>query len=385
MSLRILHIASFVGNIGDNMSHIGLMSIFDDILPNYQVERLEIRKFYKNYTGNDKQHFDESFLSRLKNFDLCIIGGGGFLDYWVEGSESGTTIDISPTIISHIDVPVLICSVGCIPHRTVPRGNIDKFKRFLDACALNPLIRIILRNDGSLENVRRNIGDKYSLGLMQGLDNAFFINGKYENELPFLKDYVAVNITSDQLLMNSEVSGEIDIGLYNDELAKVVSYICEERGLNVVFVPHIYSDLEAISSLLARLDDYTIRTRISIASCLQFDQGAIAAASIYQNARLTIGMRFHANIIPIALGCTALGLVALDRVKHMYDSIGMNKNYVFADGCFSSELCGKIRNIFDDTLLDGQAWTPSLDVIKNEGRHSIVSAVRSLGIGQSSI
>lgn len=80
------------------------------------------------------------------------------LDYWVDGSASGTTIDIQPDLIAKITTPVLICSVGCIPHRPVPEGNIEKFKRFLEQCFANPNVEIILRNDGSLDNVRRHLG-----------------------------------------------------------------------------------------------------------------------------------------------------------------------------------------------------------------------------------
>lgn len=76
------------------------------------------------------------------------------------------------------------------------------------------------------------------------------------------------------------------------------------------------------------LDDFIIRTKVSVAPAIQFDHGARSIASIYEHAMLTIGMRFHANIIPVSLGRKAIGIAALDRVKHMYDSIGLDESYV---------------------------------------------------------
>ncbi len=38
--MKILHIASFQGNIGDNASHIGFYNILDSIVKNYKVEKL---------------------------------------------------------------------------------------------------------------------------------------------------------------------------------------------------------------------------------------------------------------------------------------------------------------------------------------------------------
>ena len=54
--MKILHIASFRGNIGDNASHLGFYSILDQVIKNYSVERIEMRKFYKNYNGDDKKN-----------------------------------------------------------------------------------------------------------------------------------------------------------------------------------------------------------------------------------------------------------------------------------------------------------------------------------------
>ena len=49
--MKILHLASFNGNVGDNASHMGLYNFLNDINPDCNFDQIEIRKFYKNYTG----------------------------------------------------------------------------------------------------------------------------------------------------------------------------------------------------------------------------------------------------------------------------------------------------------------------------------------------
>ena len=76
--MKILHIASFCGNIGDNISHKGLLNLLCQTGFKFNIEKLEIRRFYNNYKYNDKLSFDEDMIKYINKFDYCIIGGGGF-------------------------------------------------------------------------------------------------------------------------------------------------------------------------------------------------------------------------------------------------------------------------------------------------------------------
>jgi len=348
--LRILHVASFVGNIGDNASHLGLHNILVDYFNHFVVERLEIRKFYKNYKHQDKQRFDLSFIEYANQFDLLVIGGGGFLDYWLEGSATGTTIDMEPELVGGIKVPTLICSVGCIPHKAIPVGNVDKFRRFLDAVMLNTKVRIAVRNDGSILSLKNNIGAKYLLHIPEVLDNGFFFDTQAAHTLPIENSYIAINVTDDQLKMSSYCRGDIDKSVYLAALAYVITHIAKTLNINVVFVPHIYSDLNAISELFSLLEDFVIREYISVAPCLQHDEGAKTVFSVYKNSRLVIGSRFHANVCSLSMGVPTVGLVALDRVKYVYDQLGMPDSYVLLDYDFRSDLIEKVENALQQNL-----------------------------------
>lgn len=343
--MKILHVASFVGNIGDNASHKGLESILSTFFDKFHITRLEIRKFYKNYNLSDKKLFDLEFIRYANQFDMLIIGGGGFLDYWLEGSLTGTTIDIDPKLVPEITVPTLISSVGCMPHKAVPEGNIEKFRAFLDATIKHPKIKIAVRNDGSISSLANDIGKKYLEYIPEILDNGFFFETGARSHLCFKDDYVAINITNDQLLMNSKVRGNINKETYLKNLSSVVKYITQELKLKVVFVPHIYSDLKAINEILDRTHDFIVRDSISIAPYLQHDAGADTVFSVYKHSKLTIASRYHANVCSIAMGVPTIGLIALDRVKYVYDQLGMPNSYILLDYEFSSDLIRLIDNM----------------------------------------
>lgn len=346
--MRVLHVASFVGNIGDNASHLGLNYILNEYFSHIEIEQLEIRKFYKNYNCEDKKYFDLSFIDYANKFDLLIIGGGGFLDYWVKDSATGTTIDIAPDLVKFITVPTIISGVGCVPHKDIPTGNIEKFRHFLDCVLANPKIHILLRNDGSVLSIKNEIGAHYLENISEVLDSGFFFDTEESNPLPIEPGYIAMNITNDQLEMNSYSRGEISKPQYLKALAKVVTYITGHLNMNIVFIPHIYADLMAISEVLNILDDFIVRKNISVAPCLQYENGAKALFSIYKHSSLVIGSRLHANICSLAMGVPTLGLAALDRVKYVYDQLDMMDNYILPEDDFSNELIMKVVSTLEN-------------------------------------
>ncbi|WP_301009429.1 hypothetical protein [Helicobacter sp. UBA3407] len=78
--IRILHLASFSGNIGDNISHIGFKNLLNQLHLDLDITRLEIRKFYNNYNLSDKRFFNQELISEINSYDGCIIGGRGLYE-----------------------------------------------------------------------------------------------------------------------------------------------------------------------------------------------------------------------------------------------------------------------------------------------------------------
>ena len=54
--LRILHVASFSGNIGDNASHMGLRKVLSILIDNPEITELEIRDYYCNAPLRNKKY-----------------------------------------------------------------------------------------------------------------------------------------------------------------------------------------------------------------------------------------------------------------------------------------------------------------------------------------
>jgi polysaccharide pyruvyl transferase WcaK-like protein len=357
--MKILHIASFRGNIGDNASHMGLYSILDRLIKYYSLEKIEMRKFYKNYNKKDKKEFDDEFINFINRFDLCIIGGGGFLDYWVPGSQTGATFDIDPSLVRHIKTPTLFASMGCNPQKDLPEGNIDKFERFLSECIDNKKISIALRNDGSVKAIERDFGAEYLEGIVEILDHGFFYSPA-EPSLKLLNEqYVAINIVSDQLEMRSSL---INLGSRNDyknELKNVFEFIVMSLGLHILFIPHIYSDLKAISEIVETLEDSFIRSYVNVAPCVQGDAGANFIFSLYKNSEFVIGTRLHSNVCSIAMEKKSIGLAALDRVDYLYRSLEIGHRSIKLGSRFGDKIINVLSN---DLYLE----TGTLDRLRTE-------------------
>ncbi|WP_081602031.1 MULTISPECIES: polysaccharide pyruvyl transferase family protein [unclassified Thioalkalivibrio] len=335
--VKVLHVASFIGNVGDNASHAGFYRVLGELLDAYSVDQVEIRQFYRNYRHGQRREFDEDFIATANTYDLVVYGGGGFLDYWVPNSLTGTTLDIDPSLVDKIRVPTLVTSMGCFPHKNVPMGNVRKVSRFLDALICNSKIAVALRNDGSLESVKRHIGEHYADELHEVLDSGFFYRPVGHRGLHLEKDYVAINVTADQIRLRSSFGDRVDCRQYYEELASVVTHIIYNLGLDIVLVPHIYADLSAITELFTRIDDFLIRSHISVAPCVQGEIGAEQIFSVYERSRAVIGSRLHANVCSMAMGKKVIGLAALDRVLCLHRSVKSSSAFPLRPG-FSADV-----------------------------------------------
>ncbi|MGM0582192.1 MAG: polysaccharide pyruvyl transferase family protein [Bacteroidota bacterium] len=348
--MKILHIASFNGNFGDNASHLGLDNILTSILgkSNFNICRIEIRRFYKNYHLRDKLNFDDDFVNLANKHNLIIFGGGGFLDYWVHNSETGTTIDISNKRLEQIKTPILISSVGALPHKSVPPGNEDRFERFLNCFYQKENREIFLRNDGSFENLSFFLKDEIKNKLKTVVDNAFFYELDYNYKLKFEKEFILINTTEDQLYMKNYLLKSISEEEYLTQMAGFINYIINDTDKNIIFAPHIYQDFNAIDKLIKRVGTEYTRNRIGIAPFCSGNYGAHQLFNYYSSSILNVGMRFHANICGLILNNNTIGLAALDRVIHMYSSIGLENKYLKLDGKFENDLIEIFKKVSGD-------------------------------------
>lgn len=366
--MKLLHIASFYGNIGDNISHLGLLNIFKRLgFEPSLITRLEMRRFYDNYKGADKLRFDEGLIKLMNEFDYCIIGGGGFLSYDRANSASACTLSFEPSLIKKIKVPTLFSSLGArgINDNFVPSKEIKtKFKTFLNALFENKNIFLSLRNDGSSEKITKDLGQDFAKPFKKVLDNGFFYELKKSAlNLPVPQNFIAINITKDQILNANDKA----IKRYYTELARLVEKIIDEFDLNFVFIPHIYSDLEAFYTLFNLINERHRRNYISVAACIQGDRAANFLANLYLNSRLSLCSRFHSNIINFALKHKSLGFESVERTRALFKSLNLENDCLnIYDEDFSQKSFEKIKQ----KLSTKKEQSLSLDALKNESLES---------------
>lgn len=319
--MKILHLASFSGNLGDIASHLGFDNVLKQLtLKEPEVTRLEIRRFYDNYTANDRLSFDLDFISEANKYDLVIVGGGAFLEPDRNGSVSGCTLNLDPRSITKIKPKLIFTSIGCIKRGSPPNPkNLNKLKSLIEAVAQKEENLIALRNDGSVKALKDYIGLETSYNIRPVLDNAFFFNPKLEiiNEHKYLeKPYVAINITADQL----EASG-IDEYLYYQNLKEFIIGSVLEKNLDIFFIPHVVKDLEAIYKVLKTLPEEVRRLNIHISPIVNTVPGLKESLKIYSQAELILTSRFHAAVCNISMGNKTFCLNILNRVKYLCESL----------------------------------------------------------------
>lgn len=322
--MKILQLAGFTGNIGDNASHYGTYEILKKYF-DFTIDTLEIRKTYRNYTLSDKWRFDNEFVKKANKYDLLLIGGGAFFDYIVDDSVTGTTMDITDEILDLLSPQIIVMSMGCLPRGK--EHNFKKVSRFLDK--LKERAHIFFRNDGS----------RYP-GISQVLDSGFFYDNSGEYRL-VRDDYIAVSVAD---------YGTGDVGLYISEVAKLI----EAAPKKVVLIPHTLGDVDVINQIIKRIHFFTVASKVIVAPYQQGWEGCRQLFSVYKNSWQVVATRYHANVCSIAMGKPCVGIGASPKVEAMYKTL--NSEAVKITPNMSEELInryGEIHNIEDlkvDTL-----------------------------------
>ncbi len=336
--MKILHIASFSGNIGDNASHAGLYRILADSISKPEITECEIRRFYNNYRYSDKQRFDSEFVDYANTFDQVIIGGGGFLEYHLPDSPNGTTLGFPPDVLKRITTPYLLCSLGCEEKQRIPEGNAKRFQRFLNDILEHPKLTLAIRNDGS-RHVIDSVAPDASGEFPELLDNGFFFPPP-EQPSPFGRErpYFALNLAYDQLFLRQSLEPSFSPDDFMATLADTLANVIQTHDLDIVLVPHIHSDLVGINALLGILDNWLVRTRVHVAPVVTGFEHQNAVWSLYRDATFVIATRLHANICSLVMRKPIVGIAVLNRIRDLYDSIGLSSLSVDPTGDLSSEI-----------------------------------------------
>jgi hypothetical protein len=360
--MKILHLASFTGNIGDNANHSGFRPWFERMvgMPVTWVD-LEIREYYWR-----ERRFDESFLELLRGFDLLVIGGGNYLELWLERSHTGTSIDIPPDILEKMEIPIFFNALGCDEGQGATEKSLVRFRSFMGMLASNERVLVTVRNDGSSAVIRKVLPASHADRIPTIPDGGFFL----ESDSPSMPDgagqgvRVALNLACDMPEIRFGAFGGVDGGYENfcAEFAVFVEELAARRpDVHFFLFPHIHSDLKVNSDLVARLGDRLRRTRVGSAPYVTGAAGARHVYGLYARCDLVIGMRFHANVCAIGTGVASLGLYNYPQIKLLYDELDS------ADRCIDVRRPG-----FSTELLEAAADSLNrLDDLRERSRQTV--------------
>lgn len=97
--MRILHVASLLGKIGDNFNHLGTRKLPEEKLGKVECIEIEIREtLRKNYT------FYHKFVDNCKTFKTIIFGEDNFFELCVNYSVNNISTNIPFEVVDKTTV-----------------------------------------------------------------------------------------------------------------------------------------------------------------------------------------------------------------------------------------------------------------------------------------
>ena len=343
--MKVLQLASFSGNIGDNAHVAGLRNTLRQHLGSgLAFHDLEIRRFYKSW---NEARFDRSFAEYANQHDALIIGGGGFFDMNFPYSVTGTTIDLSSKILDAIKVPIVFHGLGCNQLRDPDPECANKFRTFLDRILAKDKCLVSVRNDGSHEIIENHVGSAYAKQIHEIPDPGFFfqLDEAYTNTFKTLlkKDarYIAICLAGDEAQARYG-----DPVRFPEKMGKSLQRLLDVYDdLNLIFFPHIFQDLETIYNILGHLPDQTRRLRTQVAPCFQGANAEQYIFSLYSQCDIVVSNRLHGIVVPVSLGIASVAFCdnATRKVPRLIEKIDL-ADYKYL---YTEDLDG-----FHDTVCD---------------------------------
>jgi polysaccharide pyruvyl transferase WcaK-like protein len=346
---KVLHLASFTGNIGDEANHNGFRRKLQENL-NIKIDYtdLEIRNFYKSWS---KMKFDQDFIDLCNQNDFVVIGGGNFFELCWDYSKTGTTIDIGVDMLKKIEVPILFNGLGVDDGKGTNSQNIEKFRKFLMFLLEEDKYLLSVRNDGSMKILEKYFSDTNLDKIFLIPDCGFFIqSGNFKH----------VEIDGDKINIGINLAGDMPNVRFGEKYSEFcirfgdyLNYILDSNEMiNIVFLPHMYRDTEIISKVISNIKDEFRRSRISIAPLLNASlNGCNYIFSLYKQLDLILGMRFHSNVCAIGQNIPSIGLITYHKHGYLFDEIKLSDRALdVSDDCFFDNL--RIKTIQDLNKLE---------------------------------
>jgi polysaccharide pyruvyl transferase WcaK-like protein len=367
-TLRVLQLASFEGNLGDNANIVGTRTLLRKNLAfNLEFENLEIREFFWG-----KRHYNEEFADFVNKFDLFIFGGGNFFELWVDHSCNNTSVDIDISILEKIKTPTVFYSLGMDSGMGVSEIGINKFKKWLDYIFENDRFVLSLRNDGSSETAEKYLGTSYARHFHQVPDGGFFTEVKNycHIEIPKKSTVFGLNLAGDMLDIRFPRSTKSSISYeeFLRKLANLFNNLFEENdNLHLILFPHIYKDLDIIYQFISKLKDEYARRRTTVAPYVHGFDAQSYIFDAYTKCDIIMGNRFHTNVCAIGLNVPTIGFVNYPQIKNLYKELNLEERAVFVNKLgFDNKLKSLIEKTLDDISSIKKEYLGKVDSLYTE-------------------
>ncbi len=325
--LRVLHVASFTGNIGDNANHLGLRHLLEANMGRaIDYTEFEMREVYWG-----QRRFDADFARLANQHDLVMVGGGNYFELWVEHSATGTSIDIDREVLDAITTPMVFNALGVDPGQGASEQALKRFRRFLDYVMAREGWLLSCRNDGSMQTLRSLVGERYAETFVHLPDYGFFLppENHFHVELNPAARNAVVQLAGDmpEVRFGDRSAGRLDLDGFIEEMATAIEGL-SAAGYHVILTAHIFRDLQLIDRVMQRLPDPLRRRHIAVAPYLTGFAGARYIFSLYRQADLVLGMRFHANVCAYALDRPCIGLSSYRQIDDLYKELQLDERLI---------------------------------------------------------
>lgn len=319
--LKIGHVGSFQGNVGDQLNHAGFRPWFEGLLPiNIEWKNFEVREMYR---GN--KHLYNWLLEEKQDLDLIVFGGGNFWELWPTNSRTGTSLDITIEELVSLGKPCFFNSIGVDSGQGIS-PNASNFGMYMKALLREENFFVTVRNDGAQKTLKNHLD--FNSDILELPDHGFF--SITDNKVSSIENsYSAEKVLALNFAADMPKSRFVNLS-YDEQLAgiiRILNIAIPNHFNSLVVVPHTHSDFKPICDLIERLPDKLVRENLKIASLSTSYNSHDDTLKSYFNADLIISNRFHSNIISIVLGKKFMPLINYPQIRSLFG--GLPKTFPF--------------------------------------------------------
>lgn len=289
--------------IADCVKYLIKKSAKKDGLKNVKISTLDIRR-----------QKDKANLNKVRNSDLVVFPGGGFIKYKAEKFplEMGRITQRA----EHYGIPVMYNAMGYEGFDAENQGS-----QTLKAMLENSSSRYITCRDFS-----RELNDTYlkdaKLTSQRVADPAVWVSETYKVKRKENSDIIGLGVARGGLFEDHgvPVSKEDLLNIW----ANIVKEV-EAQGFNYkLFTNGLKQDEEFLAELIAFMGKEEEKDKISLPSA----ENAKELVEYISGFSALIACRMHANIIAFSLGIPSVAFVWNDKLRFFGESIGCKERYL---------------------------------------------------------